>query len=229
MAQYLVSREESVHVLPDNVSLLSAALTEPLACGVHAGIEKGDIQSGEIVCIFGAGAIGLLLSQVAKARGATVILAGLSNDAQRFETAKKCGIDRTVDQQTEDLAQIVSEMTGGVGVDKAFECSGAVPAANKALEIVRKKGKVIQMGVFPNEMETIKTDLILHKEIEYIGSRSQKPTSWVTAIELMAAGTVKPEEIASPPVPLKDWREAFEAAIRGEGAKGVLCCNDDIV
>ena len=41
MAEYLVSREESVHVLPDNVSLLSAALTEPLACGVHAAIAEG--------------------------------------------------------------------------------------------------------------------------------------------------------------------------------------------
>ncbi len=228
MAQYLVSREESVHHLPDNVSLLAASLTEPLACGVHAGIEKGNIQKGEVVCIFGAGAIGLLLSQVALARGGTVILAGLSNDAERFAIARDFGVHRTVDQQTEDLSAVVREMTSGWGVDTAFECSGAVQAANAAFDLVKKKGKVIQMGVFGQEMQMINTDRILHKEIEYIGSRSQKPTSWVTAIELLAAGTVHPEKIVHEVVPLERWRDAFDAAIRGEGAKGVICCNPDL-
>lgn len=227
MAEYVVSREESIHVLPDNITLLAASLTEPLACGVHACIEKGNVQPGEVICVFGAGAIGLLLAQVAKARGATVILAGLSNDAQRFEIARACGVDRTVDQQTEDLAAVVASMTGGWGVDKAFECSGAVRAVNIAFDLVKKQGKVVQMGVFPNEMETIKTDRLLHKEIEYVGSRSQKPSSWVTALEMMRDGLVHPEKIVHEIVALDAWRPAFEAAMRGEGAKGVIRCNDE--
>lgn len=226
MAEYTLSREESVHILPDNVSLLSASLTEPLACSVHASIEKGDVQKGETICIFGAGAIGLLLAQVAKARGAYVILAGLTSDAERFSVGKeKILVDRTVDQMKENLADVVREITGGVGVDKVFECSGAVPALNKGLEIVRKKGKVIQMGVFPAEKECIATDLILHKEIEYIGSRSQKPSSWKKSIELLAEGTVVPEVIVTKIVSLDDWREGFDASINGEGVKAVICCN----
>nr|WP_319489866.1 zinc-binding dehydrogenase [uncultured Caproiciproducens sp.] len=228
MAEYLVSREESVHILPAKVSLLSAALIEPLACGVHASIEKGDVQPGEIIVVFGAGAIGLLLAQVAKARGATVILAGLTNDAERFNIAHTFGVDRTVDQMTENLKAIVMEMTNGIGAHKCFECSGAVPAANTALDIVRRKGKVIQMGVFPQAKESIATDLILHKEIEYIGSRSQKPSSWKKSIELLAAGTVVPEKIVTTIVSLEDWREGFEKMIRGEGAKGVICCDDTL-
>ncbi|MGB7604565.1 MAG: zinc-binding dehydrogenase [Lutisporaceae bacterium] len=226
MAQYTVSREESIHILPNNVSLLSAALTEPLACGVHAGIEKGDIRDGDVVCIFGVGAIGLLLSQVAKAKGAIVILAGLTSDAERFEVGKKIGVDRTVDQMKENISEIVKEMTNGVGVDKVFECSGAVPALNKGLEIVKKKGRVVQMGVFPKEKEEIATDLILHKEIEYIGSRSQKPSSWEKSMTLLAAGTVVPEIIVTKIVSLDDWREGFEASIKGEGVKAVIECNE---
>ena len=111
MAEYVVSREESVHVLPDNVSLLSASLTEPLACGVHAVIEKGNVQPGDICVVFGAGAIGQMVAQVAKGCGATVIMAGLTNDAERFKIAKECGIDVTVDQMTQDLKSIVMEMT----------------------------------------------------------------------------------------------------------------------
>ena len=228
MAEYLVSREESVHVLPDNVSLLSAALTEPLACGVHATIEKGGVQPGDVCIVFGAGAIGQMVMQVAKSQGATVIVAGLSHDAERFEIAMSAGADRCVDQMTEDLKAIVMEMTNGVGADKCFECSGAVPAANKALEIVRRKGMVVQMGVFPESHESIWTDLILHKEIVYVGSRSQKPSSWVKSLELLAAGTVVPEKIVTSLDPLEKWRDGFDKMIRGEGAKGVIVLDDTL-
>lgn len=228
MAEYLVSREESVHVLPDNVSLLSAALTEPLACGVHAAIEKGNVQLGDICVVFGVGAIGQMVMQVAKSQGATVIVAGLSHDAERFEIAKSAGADRCVDQQTENIKDIVMEMTNGVGADKCFECSGAVPAANKALELVRRKGTVVQMGVFPQSHESIWTDLILHHEINYVGSRSQKPSSWVKALELLAAGTVVPEKIVTSIDPLEKWRDGFDKMIRGEGAKGVIVLDDGL-
>lgn len=228
MAEYLVSREESVHVLPAGVSLLSAALTEPLACGVHATMEKGNVQPGDICVVFGAGAIGQMVAQVAKSQGATVVMAGLTHDAERFEIAKSCGVDRCVDQMTEDLKAVVMEMTDNVGADKCFECSGAVPAANKALEVVRRKGTVVQMGVFPESHESIWTDLILHKEIVYVGSRSQKPSSWVTSLELMAAGTVVPEKIVTSLDPLEKWRDGFDKMIRGEGAKGVIVCDGSL-
>ncbi len=228
MAQYVVSREESIHVIPGNVSLLSAALTEPLACGVHAAIEKGGVRAGEVICVFGAGAIGLMVSQVAKAKGCKVILAGVSSDGERFEVGKNIGVDRTVDQMEENLNQIAGEMTNGVGVDRIFECSGAVVALNKGLEILKKKGRAVQMGVFPKEKEEIATDLILHKEIEYIGSRSQKPSSWKKSIELLAAGTVVPEMIVTKIVSLDNWREGFETSMRGEGVKAVIECNKDM-
>lgn len=228
MAEYLLTREESVHVLPSNVTMLSATLTEPLACGVHACIEKGNISKGDIVVVFGAGAIGLLLAQVAKAKGAIVIVAGLSNDIERFEIAKKFGVDRVVDQMKENLSEIVLEMTNSKGADKCFECSGAVIAVNKAFELVRRKGQVIQMGVFSKSQNEIATDLILHKEIEYIGSRSQKPTSWKISLELMEQGLVNPEIIVTSTVTLDNWRGAFEKMISGEGAKGIICLDESI-
>ena len=226
MAEYVVSREESIHVLPANVSLLSASLTEPLACGVHATIETGDVREGEILCVFGAGAIGLMVSQIAKARGCTVILAGIASDTERFEIAKRIGVDRTVDQTKENLNDVVKEMTDGRGADKIFECSGSVAALNKGLEVIKKKGKAIQMGVFPNQKEEIATDLILHKEIVYMGSRSQKPSSWEKSMEILASGKVVPEMIVTKIVSLDNWREGFETTMRGEGVKVVIECNE---
>ncbi len=227
MAEFVLTREESVHTLPDHVSLLSAALTEPLACGVHAAIEKGEVQRDDIICVFGAGAIGLLLSQVAKAKGAYVILAGLTSDEERFRVGEKIGVDRTVDQMKENITEIVKELTQGTGVDKVFECSGSVVALNKGLEIVKKRGRVIQIGVFPQEQMTIATDLILNKEIEYIGSRSQKPSSWEKSIALLAEGVVIPEMIVTKICSLDEWETAFAVSMRGEGVKTVLRCSDD--
>lgn len=222
MAEYLVSREESVHVLPDNVSLLSASITEPLACGVHAVIEKGNVQPGDICVVFGAGAIGQMVAQVAKGCGAKVIMAGLSNDKERFDIALNAGVDRVVDQMEEDLKAIVMNLTDGEGADKCFECSGAVVAANTALDIVRRKGTVVQMGVFSKSKAEICTDYILHKEIIYVGSRSQKPSSWRTAIKLLSEGKIVPEKIVTGMFSLENWRAGFEKTERGEGAKGII-------
>lgn len=228
MAQYVVNRAARVHILPDNVGLLAASLTEPLACAVHAVIERAQVQPGQTVCVFGAGAIGQMVSQVALARGATVLMAGLASDSKRLQIARSNGVHRTVDQQAEDLAEAVRQLTGEHGLDIVFECSGAVPALNTGLELVRKKGTVVQMGVFSHEKESILTDRILHREIHYMGSRSQKPSSWKLALDLLAAGGIHPENIVTTVAPLEEWRAAFESIASGEGCKAVLQCNQDI-
>lgn len=224
-AEYVLSREESVHKIPDNVSLLSAALSEPLACGVHASMEKTNVEKGDICVVFGPGAIGLLLSQVVKARGAYVILAGVTKDADRFEIAKNIGIDMVVDQQTEDIVAVINRLTNGRGADKIFECSGAVAALNKGLEIARKKADVIQMGVFPKHFNEINTEAILQKEIRYIGSRSQKPSSWEKTMKLLESGIVKPDEIVSLIVDLDNWREGFDKSLKAQVVKAVIKCS----
>ena len=82
------------------------------------------------------------------------------------------------------------------------------------------------MGVFPKAKEEIATDLILHKEIEYIGSRSQKPSSWRKSMEILASGKVVPERIVTKIVSLDNWKEGFETSMQGEGVKAVIECNE---
>ena len=152
----------------------------------------------------------------------------LQKDAELFKIAKECGIDVTVDQMTQDLKSIVMEMTNNEGADKCFECSGAVVAANTALDLCRRKGTVVQMGVFSKSKVEICTDWILHKEINYVGSRSQKPSSWVKALELMADGKVVPEKTAKNFVTLENWRDGFDRMAKGEGAKWVITIDEEL-
>lgn len=221
-AEYVISREESVHVLPENVSFLAASLTEPLACCVHAALEKTTIEKDDVVLILGPGPIGLLLAQVVKSQGAYVILSGVTKDKERLEFGKNMGLDRVVDSLQEDLEKIVMEKTNGYGVNKVFDCSGAVPAVNQGLRLTKKKGEFVQVGLFANVKNSIDQEAIIQREIKYIGSRSQKPSSWIKSLELMEAKKVDPEALITKIVEIEDWRTGIEAAMEGSELKVVI-------
>ena len=221
-AEYVLSREESVHVLPDNVSLIAASLTEPLACCVHASLEKTTINEGEVALVFGPGPIGLLLSQVVKSQGAYVILAGVTKDRERLDLAKKLGIDLVVDLLQEDLDAIVMEKTNGYGANKVFDCSGVIHAVNQGLRLAKKKGDFVQVGLFAKVKNELDQEAIIQREIRYIGSRSQKPSSWVTSLELLRDKKVDTETLVTKMVDLENWRDGIEAAMQGSEIKVVI-------
>ncbi|UYP09959.1 zinc-binding dehydrogenase [Priestia megaterium] len=218
-AEYVISREESVHVLPNAVDLKAAALTEPLACCVHAALEKTVVKKEDKVLIFGPGPIGLLQAQVVKAQGAFVILAGITKDQKRLELAKSLGVDIAVDIQKESLEEIVLNYTNGYGVDKLFECSGAVQALNQGLPLVKKKGTFVQVGIFSEKLNLLDQESIIQREITYIGTRSQKPSSWHTALKLLEEKKINTEKMITKIVPLDYWRQGFEAVLSGNEIK----------
>lgn len=146
-AKYVVARKESVHRLPANVDYLSAALTEPLACAHHA-ISKAAVKRGEVVVVLGPGPIGLLTAQIAKSCGATVVITGLEKDRIRLDKALELGIDHVVNIQAEDVKATVDSLTEGYGADVVLECTGAVPAVTMGLDILAKRGRYVQVGIF---------------------------------------------------------------------------------
>ncbi|MBU3573692.1 zinc-binding dehydrogenase [Priestia aryabhattai] len=221
-AEYVISREESVHVLPDAVDLKAAALTEPLACCVHAALEKTVVKKEDKVLIFGPGPIGLLQAQVVKAQGAFVILAGITKDQKRLELAKSLGIDVTVDIQKESLEEMVLTYTNGYGVDKLFECSGAVQALNQGLPLVKKKGTFVQVGIFSEKLNLLDQESIIQREITYIGTRSQKPSSWHIALKLLEEKKINTDKMITKIVPLDYWRQGFEAVLSGNEIKVLI-------
>jgi L-iditol 2-dehydrogenase len=222
MAEYVISREESVHVLSEKISFEAAALTEPLACCVHAALEKTTINKDDKVLIFGPGPIGLLQCQVVKAQGAFVILAGITKDKERLELAKSLGVDVIVDVLEENLGEVVMKHTNGNGVDKVFECSGAVPALNQGLPLVKKKGTFVQVGIFANKMNPLDQESIVQREIQYVGTRSQKPSSWHLALQLLEDQKIDINKMITKIVPLEDWRQGFEAVMAGNEIKVII-------
>lgn len=184
--------------------------------------RKTVVKKEDKVLIFGPGPIGLLQAQVVKAQGAFVILAGITKDQKRLELAKSLGIDVTVDIQKESLEEIVLTYTKGYGVDKLFECSGAVQALNQGLPLVKKKGTFVQVGIFSEKLNLLDQESIIQREITYIGTRSQKPSSWHIALKLLEEKKINTDKMITKIVPLDYWRQGFEAVLSGNEIKVLI-------
>lgn len=225
MANYVLAREESIHLLPDGLSYEGAAMSEPLACCVHAMYQKSRLELQDKIIIMGPGPIGLFLLQIAKEIGAFVIMTGITKDAHRLELAKKMGADVIVDTMQEDLAKVVEEVTDGYGVDKVYDASGALPAVNASLPLMRKQGIFVQVGLFRDKMNELDLETIIQREIEYVGSRSQNPYDWPIAIHLLAKGAINIDEMITKKYPLEEWRTAFDKVMEGNEIKVMIASN----
>lgn len=226
-AEYVLSREESVHLLNDKISLLEASITEPIACGVHASMEKVQVKKGETAVIIGPGPIGLCLSQVLKGIGATVILLGITQDQERLKTALELGVDHVIDTQKEAAAEKIKSLTNNQGADYCFECSGAAPAVTHAFDYLKQKGTLVQMGVFSKSDNLLDMNSIVQREMNVVGSRSQKPSTWKITLDLMTQKKIDARKLITLILPLERWEEAFEAAIAGSEIKVVLQPNPE--
>jgi L-iditol 2-dehydrogenase len=210
-----------VHKLPDNVSFKAGSVTELLACTVHGVIEQTGVSAGDFVAITGPGPLGLLSALVAMAEGGVVMLLGMSADSGRLRLAEQLGIHHIVDVEKNDALQRVRELTGGYGADIVLECAGAPGAARLALELVRKRGKYTQMGLFGRPIE-IEFEKIAFKEIKVNGFIAQRRPAWKRALNLMERGVVQNERLISHEFPLHEWPKAFEMSEKKEGAKLIL-------
>ncbi|MFA6506341.1 MAG: zinc-binding dehydrogenase [Treponemataceae bacterium] len=220
-APYTVVPAARLHALPTELSFLEGALMEPLACVTHAVMELTHIQPRDWVLVSGPGAVGLATMQVAKAHNARVMVAGTDVDVERMKKATTLGADLVVNVQKENLLDIIKDVTGGVGVDVALECSGSARALESAILGVRKRGQLTQIGLYGKPI-TVDFEKICFKEIKVTGSLGSRWMSWENALLLTKTKKVKLEPLVSDIMPLSDWKKAFEMFERKEGLKLVL-------
>lgn len=220
-AEYCTVPMDCLYKLPENVDFLSGALTEPLACCTNGVIEQTGISAGDLVVITGPGAIGLLTMQLAKAEGGIVAVCGVSGDEKRLQVAQELGADYTIRVDKVGAVETIKEVTDGYGADVVLECSGSAAGASLALNIVRKRGKYTQMGLFGHPIE-IDFELIAYKELQVTGFVSQKRSSWERAIKLMACGKILTKPLISHELTLDNWKHAFEMFEQRGGVKLIL-------
>jgi len=149
------------------------------------------------------------------------MLCGLSSDTHRLKLGEELGVHYILNVEENDAVQRVRELTGGYGADIVLECSGAPSAAHMALEMVRKRGKYAQIGLFGRPIE-IDFEQIAFKEILVSGSLSQRRPAWERSLDLMRRGVIQTEHLISHEFPLHEWQTAFEMFEKKEGVKLIL-------
>jgi L-iditol 2-dehydrogenase len=214
LADQLVMPVATLHKLPDGLSMAAGALSEPLAVAVHGVIEQSPALAGEVVVIIGPGAIGMLCAQVARTVGATVVLVGRSRHAERLALARTLGIHHTVDSETEDLEAVVAGLTDGYGAHSVFECSGADGVLEDVHTLLRKGGRIVLLAFF-HHPPSVDVDKLINNELELVGSRGKRASSFRTALRMVEAGLIDLEPVIGARLPLDDWEKGIELVSRG--------------
>lgn len=209
-AEYVNVPAYTCYKLLPELSNEAGALVEPLAVGIHA-IRQGKLLLGDTVAVVGAGTIGLVTIQAARAAGASKVFAiELSKD--RKEKAKGLGAI-VLDPTETDVVAEIQEQTDGQGVDVAVECIGKAETVNTGIQCAKRGGKIVVVGIFEKPGEINYNDLVF-QEKEVIGSLAYCG-EFDAAIALLADGRIKAEPLITGKIKLDDIVEnGFEELLR---------------
>jgi L-iditol 2-dehydrogenase len=192
--------------LPDDMTFEQGALLEPIAVGVHA-CKRGGGVAGRRVVVQGAGTIGNLAAQAAKALGAEAVMI-TDVSTPRLELAKRCGIDYTVNITQSDPAAEIKRLWGSDGADTFIECVGSAAAVEQAIQVSGKGNDIIIAGVF-GDPATVTMGLVQDKELNLIGTLMYTKEDWLDAIRFVTSRAVTVEPLISKHFPLAELAEAF--------------------
>jgi (R,R)-butanediol dehydrogenase / meso-butanediol dehydrogenase / diacetyl reductase len=207
----------TLHRLPPDADLKLAALTEPLAVACH-DVRRARVAAGEKVVVLGGGPIGVIISLVARARGAQVIVSEVNASRRAF--AQRLGL-QVVDPGESDLAQIVHEASGGAGADVVFEVSGSAAGAMTMTALAGLRGRVVVVAIF-SAPPTVSLFDIFWKELELLGTRVYEPEDFQTAIDHLVTGRLPLADLITSVEPLERMPAALEQLERNPSAMKIL-------
>jgi L-iditol 2-dehydrogenase len=201
-AQYVVLDSIRAHPVPDSLSDEAAALIEPLSVGIWAA-QKANVQPGDRVLVTGAGPVGLLCADVARARGAAWVGVSDTND-HRLEVALQRGANQAINA----LAGPLTEQIEPVNV--VLECSGAGPAIKGAFAAAAPAARIVLVGMGAADLE-LPVAQIQIKELIVTGTFRYANT-YPAAIALAASGVVDLDGLVTGEYGLDQAAEALQAS-----------------
>jgi (R,R)-butanediol dehydrogenase / meso-butanediol dehydrogenase / diacetyl reductase len=212
MAEYFIAPSYSFYKLPDSVSDEVGALVEPLAVAIHA-VRQGNVRPGDRVAIVGAGTIGLCTLLAARAAGASEVYVVAKHRAGR-EMALAMRATAVINPSDEP-AKTIANLTDGLGVDVSFECVGRPDTPQMSVDLARRGGTTVIMGVF-DKPSLIYFQSVMFNQKTIVGSPIYVDEA-KTAIALMTDKRIDPSRLITSTAFLKDAVEmGFEKLINNK-------------
>jgi L-iditol 2-dehydrogenase len=204
-AEYVAIPQRILYHLPDNLSFAEAAMLEATSVALHA-VRVSQARGRETALVIGAGMIGLLTLQAARAVGcARVMIADI--DASRLELARNIGAGEILDCSGAELVAKVLEATEGRGVDLAYEAVGRNETVNAAIDCARKGGTVTLIGNIQPEV-SLPLQKVVTRQLRLQGSCASAG-EYPQAMELIASGKIKVAPLITSIAPLEEGPSWF--------------------
>jgi (R,R)-butanediol dehydrogenase/meso-butanediol dehydrogenase/diacetyl reductase/L-iditol 2-dehydrogenase len=225
MAEYVIWHEKQAVKLPDDVSLKTGCILEPVSIAVRA-MDKANIKFGQNVIVLGGGPIGLLTLQLANIYGAANLTIS-EPIASRRDIAVKYGAKHVIDPLTQNLAEEALKITDGRGFDILFEVSGVPKSAEAMQTIAAPYANLIYVAQYARDynMPVNMWDMLYMKEVTMTGIFVSPYTFSRTA---QIIGRLDLEDMTSKVFDLDDAPAAFDAHMTGKYPKVLIKCNSDL-
>ena len=219
--RYVLLRPDQVYKVPPSFSLEEAAMSEPFAAAVQAVEERTPVRLGDTALVSGPGPMGLLCLKLLVSSGIKTIVAGAAGDEDRLAAALSYGARAVVNVSEEDLGTAAKRITGGRGVDVAFECAGVAGSVRGCLESLRPMGHYTQVAICGKDIQ-FPIDLIFYKQLNIAGSICYTANTWRRMMEIYATGRIRFDDMISAKLPISDWEQAFQLCITKQAVKVLM-------
>jgi L-idonate 5-dehydrogenase len=208
-AQHLILRQDQVIALPRSADLQQIAIAEPLSVALHAVSQAGPLN-GRRVIVTGSGPIGLLTARAARNAGALEVICTDIESAPLAVAARSMGATGTVNVRAEPEG-LMAFTSDDMAFDVAFESSGSPDALASLFRVLRRGGRLVQIGMLPPGTAPIPVNVLQSRELVYVGA-FRANGEFRFAVELIARGDVDVSPILSGTYPLARAVEAMELA-----------------
>jgi threonine 3-dehydrogenase len=222
LAEYSVVPCKTVHRLPAEIPVESAAMMEPFALATRAVISQSVVDRS--VLISGLGPLGLMSMAVASASGAATVI-GIERNPDRIEFARHY-VQRmhnavVLDSTSPGLDNSVADLVGGHGVDRWIDYSGAAQAISLGIKVIARGARVNLLGTAGKPVP-VSLDEAIMKEVSFDTIHGRDRGCWPVAEELLSSGAVDLLPLVSHRFGLDGYHEAFELLFEGRACKVII-------
>jgi threonine 3-dehydrogenase len=218
-AEYVVIPEANA-VESNGLHPAVVALQEPMGNAVHAAFVEP--IAGRTVAVTGCGPIGLCAVGIARAAGATWVVA-TDTEPYRLELATQMGADLVLDGRSPETVAKVLEATGGDGVDVVLEMSGSAAALDQGLRFVTRGGRISLLGIFGEPVAVDLSNLVIEKGVRVHGVFGRRIyDTWERTQDLLRSGALDVAPILTHRFDLADWQQGFDLLGSRHAGKVVL-------
>jgi 2-desacetyl-2-hydroxyethyl bacteriochlorophyllide A dehydrogenase len=210
LAEFLKIPAKNLVCLPGNVPFDQGGIAvDAVATPFHAITNRGALQGGEKVAVFGCGGLGIHGVQIAKVCGASLVIAVDTIDSA-LERAKQVGADEVINPRKESPVQKIKDLTGGMGVDLAVEFIGLRETIEQAIGCIRVGGKVVVVGLGPEIIFLPPSTTFVRTELSFLGSYGSTTVEIQNVINLVASGKLNLSDSITERFPLVEVNKGLD-------------------